>query len=177
MVICKTNGKWEPEPQTKNMYVLKESLHGLLKLRKDAAPSPATSTSTSSPSSATPSSTPAIHFEDVQWRDLRSGDKIRVTYVNVKNPSVPLTAYGIFRAAPTYSDVVEFVRTNETFTVTSKAFTTLPLTGSMCRFQRLATPKTFTHHNSQAGMWAPGSCATAPNTANANANPKKRKVA
>jgi hypothetical protein len=187
IVICKTNASWVPEPSTKKMYVCRESIHGLLK--KKAAEGPTTSNTTPTPTPTPPTTTPtstatngvaSFNFENVQWRDLRAGDKIRVTYVNIKNPSVSHTAYGIFRAAPTYSDVVEFVKTDETFNNLSKSFTSLPLTGSMCRFQRL-THKTNTHFPNfpqapSTPAWASGSCATMPN-ATANASTKKRKVA
>jgi hypothetical protein len=171
IVICKTDANWIPEPATKKMYVCRESIHSLLKKKAgaDDSSTAAAAAASVSTTAATAINTPS--FENVQWRDLRAGDKIRVSYVNVKNPSTTLTAYGIFRAAPTYSDVVEFVKTDETFNNLSKSFTSLPLTGSMCRFQRLVAHKIHT----QAPSWAPGSCAAMPTAANAST--KKRKVA
>lgn len=172
IVICKTDAKWEPELQTKKMYVCRESIRGLLKKKASNSIAGSPAAGAASPAVATSAFGNVPSFENVQWRDLRAGDKIRVSYVNVKSPSATLSAYGIFRAAPTYSDVVEFVKTDETFTNLSKAFTSLPLTGSMCRFQRLVAPKMNTQFNP---AWAPGSCSAMPTTANATT--KKRKVA
>jgi len=181
IVICRTDGKWEPEPATKKMYVQKESIHGLLKKKNDAdggaAAAAAAAVAAQTAAAAAAAHANAITFENVQWRDLRAGDKIRVSYVNVKNPSVTLTAYGIFRAAPTYSDIVEFVKTDETFNNLSKSFTSLPLTGSMCRFQRLVMPRMSTQQfPTNNPTWAAGACNTTGMPAN-NATTKKRKVA
>eukprot|EP00026_Physarum_polycephalum_P013789 Phypoly_transcript_14231.p1 GENE.Phypoly_transcript_14231~~Phypoly_transcript_14231.p1 ORF type:complete len:321 (+),score=69.84 Phypoly_transcript_14231:63-965(+) len=175
IVICKTDANWVPEPATKKLYVPKESIHALLKKKLGAndSASAATAAAAAAATTITPTPTNTPTFENVQWRDLRAGDKIRVSYVNVKNPATTLTAYGIFRAAPTYSDVVEFVKTDESFNNLSKSFTSLPLTGSMCRFQRVVAHKM---HTQNAPSWAPGSCAAMPSAA-ANTATKKRKVA
>jgi len=94
----------------------------------------------------TPTASPAstamkAYFEEVGWRELQPGDKIHVQYVNVKNPSAAQSAFGIFKGAPTYSECVEFVKTDEHFTPLSRSVTIVPLTGSMCKFRRMVDTK------------------------------------
>jgi len=124
IVITKTTMKWEPDLQAKKLYVGKDTIKGLLRLRVD--------------SSLTPAS-PCVQgvFEEVQWRDLHPGDKIHVQYVSLKDPSLVNTVFGIFKSAPTYSDVIEFVKTDTSFLPVTRSVTVIPLAGSMCKFHRL----------------------------------------
>jgi len=136
IVLSRTTQKWEPDPHAKRQYVTKEAMKNIQRLKMGT---PATSFSTST--SPSPSSGAQAYFEDVGWRDLHPGDKIHVQYVHVKNPSITQSAFGIFKGAPTYSECVEFVKTDEHFTPLSRSVTIVPLTGSMCKFRRLVDSK------------------------------------
>jgi len=126
LVITKTTQRWEPDLQARKIYVAKETINGLLRSKNEAPMSGGSSTGVQGV------------FEEVSWRDLHPGDKIHVQYVSLKDPSSIQSVFGIFKSAPTYSDVVEFVKTDQTFAPSSRAVTVIPLAGSMCKFHRLA---------------------------------------
>lgn len=141
LVITKTTQKWEPDLQSRKMYVAKETIKGLLRCKHEGTNghgSASSSSSSPSSSSSSPSSASVQGvFEEVSWRELQPGDKIHVQYVSLKDPSTLQQVFGIFKSAPTYSDVVEFVKTDQSFAPSSRAVTVIPLAGSMCRFHRL----------------------------------------
>jgi len=126
VVIIKTTQKWEPDLQAKKLYVGKETIKGLLRLKEDGS------------SGGSIPTMQGASFEEVAWRELHPGDKIHVQYVSLKDPSVIQSVFGIFKSAPTYSDVIEFVKTDQSFVPSSRAVTVIPLAGSMCRFHRLS---------------------------------------
>jgi len=133
LVITKTTQKWEPDLQSRNIYVAKENIKGLIRAKQEG-------TMRNSSGMASSGSSPSVQvvFEEVSWRELHPGDKIHVQYVSLKDPNTIQQVFGIFKSAPTYSDVVEFVKTDQSFAPSSRAVTVIPLTGSMCKFHRLA---------------------------------------
>jgi len=143
IVMGRMSAKWEPDVQAKRQYVTKEAMKNIQRLKNEMSSCETRSTSPNraTGASAAPGRSGACgipaYFEQVGWRELHPGDKIHVQYVNLKSPKSIQSAFGIFKGAPTYSECVEFVKTDENFTPLSKAVTIVPLTGSGCQFRRL----------------------------------------
>lgn len=144
IVLARTTPRWEPDQNAKKQYVTKEAMKNIQRLKAAppaGAPPPTSFTATPSPSPVSATGAKNVYFEEVGWRELQPGDKIHVQYVNVKNPAATNSAFGIFKGAPTYSECVEFVKTDEHFNPLSRSVTIVPLTGSMCKFRRMVDSK------------------------------------
>eukprot|EP01111_Echinosteliopsis_oligospora_P010116 TRINITY_DN3091_c0_g1_i1.p2 TRINITY_DN3091_c0_g1~~TRINITY_DN3091_c0_g1_i1.p2 ORF type:complete len:308 (-),score=84.45 TRINITY_DN3091_c0_g1_i1:1034-1957(-) len=184
VVMSKTTSKWEPDLQAKRMYVSKESIKQLTLHPSSSPSSPGSSPSSPAPSSASPAP-PAGIYQEISWRELKQGDKIFVTYTHVKTQSKQ-EAYGIFRSAPSYSEVIEYAKTDASFTALSACVSVLPLAGSNAKFYRFI-PSTSSRPSyvppSAAGSWKAGNCtpssssSTFPSSSPVGESTKKRKFA